>query len=196
MTADRMRGFTLIEILIALAILALISALGYRALGSLADSEAKLTAESVRWRALDGLFARLEADLREAQPRDVRVGGGTEAAWVGDVDERGDAVLRISRAGAEFVFEPGSAGQRLGYRLRGSAIEVLYWPRLDVAPNTAPVAYSLVDGIAGFRVAYLGSDGAWRERWPVLGEPPLPRAVRVVLTLASGEVVERWIALQ
>jgi general secretion pathway protein J len=196
MTRRRRHGFTLIEILIALAILALISVLGYRALASLSDSEAKLTTEAVRWRALDSLFARIESDLREAQPRDVRVGGGTEAAWVGTVDGRGNAELRVSRAGAEFVLETGSAGQRLGYRMRGGAIEVLYWPRLDVPAGTAPVAYSLVDGVAAFRVAYLGTDGAWRERWPVLGEPPLPRAVRIMLTLASGEVMERWIALR
>ena len=189
-------GFTLIEILIALAILALIAVLGYRAVASLADSEAQLTAESVRWRGLDGLFARLEADMREAEPRPVRVAGGTEPAWVGNIDEHGDADLRFSRAGPEFALEPGSAGQRIGYRLRGAAIEVLYWPHLDQPQGAVPVAYALVDGIARFRIAYLGGDGTWRERWPALGEAAVPRAVRVELTLASGETVERWLALR
>ncbi len=189
-------GFTLIEILIALAILALLAVLGYRALASLADSEARLTEESVRWRGLDGLFARLEADMREAQPRESRVAGGTEPAWVGDIDTHGDADLRFSRAGPEFALEPGSAGQRIGYRLRGGAIEVLYWPYFDVPRGSVPATYALVDGIARFRVAYLGSDGAWRERWPALGESAVPRAVRVELTLASGETVERWLALR
>ena len=62
-------GFTLIEILIALAILGLVAVLGYRAVSSLTDSEVRLAAESGRWRELDALFARLEADMRLALPR-------------------------------------------------------------------------------------------------------------------------------
>lgn len=189
-------GFTLIEILIALAILALVAVLGYRALASLTDSEMRLTAEAQHWRALDGLFARLEADMRQAQPREVRTGAATEPALLGNVDPLGNAELRFSRAGPEFGIEPGSAGQRIGYRLREGTVEVLYWPHFDQPANVLPAAYMLATGIAQFRIAYLDSRGAWRDRWPALGEPALPRALRVELTLAGGEAVDRWMALQ
>jgi len=189
-------GFTLIELLIALAILGLVSVLGYRGLAALTDSEAKLAAEAVHWRTLDALFARLEADARGALPRDVRTGAGSEPAWVGGVDGSGDAEFRFSRAGPEFAIEPGSGGQRIGYRLRNGAIEVLYWPFLDQPSAVVPEAHALIGNVARFRVAYLDARGAWRERWPALGEPPIPRAIRVVLTLAGGEVIERWLALR
>jgi general secretion pathway protein J len=189
-------GFTLIELMIALAILALVAVFGYRALSSLTDSEAQLTAEAQHWRELDALFARLEADMREALPRDVRTGNGTEPAWLGDVDGRGNAVLRFSRAGPEFAAEPGRAGQRIGYRLREGAVEILYWPRLDQPASVAPQPYALAGGIAAFRVSYLDARHNWRERWPALGEQPVPRAVRVGITLAGGERIERWLALR
>ena len=192
----RRDGFTLIELLIALGILALVAALGYRALAALTESEARLAAEAGRWAALDGLFARLEADARSALPRDVRTGAGSEPAWVGDADPGGDAILRFSRAGPEFAVEPGSTGQRIGYRLRNGSVEVLYWPFLDQPSSVVPEAYALIGDVAAFRVAYLDAQDTWRERWPVLGEPPVPRAIRVELTLAGGEVIERWLALR
>ena len=189
-------GFTLIELMIALAILALVAVLAYRALSALTDSEVQLTAEAQHWRELDALFARLEADMREALPRDVRTGNGTEPAWLGDVDGTGNAVLRFSRAGPEFTAEPGSAGQRIGYRLRDGALEILYWPRLDQPASVAPRPYTLAGGIAAFRVAYLDARRNWLERWPALGEQPVPRAVRVGITLAGGEQIERWLVLR
>ena len=189
------RGFTLLETLIALAILALVATLGYRAVSALTDSEVQLTAEARRWRTLDALFARLEADVRQALPREVRVGASREAAWVGDLDAEGNSVLRISRAGPEFAPEPGAAGQRVGYLLERGTLSVQYWPHLDHAAAAVPQRFALASGLAQFRLRYLDSNGAWRPQWPGLGEPALPRAVRVELRLADGAEVERVLAL-
>ncbi len=191
-----MRAFTLIELLIALAILALTATLGYRALSSLTESEARLAAEAERWRTLDGFFARLEADIRASVPRDVRYGATSESAWVGGEDARGDAELRFSRSASEFSLDAGGAGQRIGYRLRDGNVEVLYWPRFDRRVDAMPVAYALVGGVARFRIDYLDARGAWRERWPALGESSLPRAVRVELLLDDGNVIERLLVLR
>lgn len=192
----RWSGHTLIELLIALAILGVIAVLGYRALSSLTDSEAKLSSEAQHWRNLDQWFARLEADVRGALPRDVRTGNSSEPAWIGTLDADGNALLRLSRAGPEFAIEPGSGGQRIGYRMRDGAVEVLYWPHLDQPATVAPAAFALVGNVARLQIAYLDTRGGWRERWPIPGETAVPRGMRVLLTLADGTVVERVLALR
>jgi general secretion pathway protein J len=192
----KQHAFTLLELLVALAILAMLSVLGYRAISALTDSELRLSAETTRWRSLDQLFMRLEADVREALPRTSRAGDTVEPAWLGNIDGNGNAQLRFSRAGPEFNVEAGSAGQRLGYRLQDGAIEVLYWPYLDVPNATVPQAYALVDGVARFQIDYLDRNSAWQRVWPQAGEAELPRAIRVTLTLVGGATVERWMVLR
>lgn len=190
------RGFTLLEVLIAVAILALISLLGYRAVAALGDSETRLAAEATRWRTLDLFFARLEADLRQAMPRPARLSGELEPAWLASTDSGGNGLLEFSRAGPEFVLEPGSAGQRLAYRLRNGSVEVLYWGSYDRPRGVEPTPYALLDGVTQFQLAYLTQAGNWASTWPLVGEDDLPRAVKVDVTLASGEVIERWLALR
>ena len=190
------RGFTLLEVLIAVAIVATIAVLGYRAVAALADSETRLSIEATRWRALDAFFARLEADLREALPRSARLGATREAAWLGVADGDGNAALTFSRAGPEFNLESSSGGQRLQYRFRDGMVEVLYWAGYDRVATIAPTAYPLLTDVARFRLAYLTKDGAWVNAWPVTGDTDLPRAARAELTLANGEIIERWMALR
>jgi len=190
-------GFTLLEVLIAITLVAMIALLGYRALSALSDSEGKLTDEAARWRTLDLFFARLEGDLRQAIPRTARLGERREPAWVGNVaDAAGNSALSFSRAGPEFDIEPGSAGQRLAYRFRGGSVEVLYWASYDRPPGVDPIAYSLISDVAGFHLSYLTSNGTWADAWPIPGDAALPRAVRVQLQLVSGEIIERWLALR
>ena len=188
-------GFTLIEVLVALALLALTALLAWRATAALVDGEVRLSEEATRWRTLDLAFARLEADLRQAQPRAVRTPAGHEPAWLAATEANGASAIVFSRAGPEFDAEPGAAGQRLGYRVREAALEVVYWPTLDRSRDES-TAYRLVEGVAGFRVDHLASGGQWIAAWPRFGEPELPRAVRVTLLLASGETIERWFALR
>ena len=100
------------------------------------------------------------------------------------------------RAGPEFSLEAASAGQRLAYRFREGTVEVLYWAGYDRPRGVDPTAYPLLDGVTAFQLAYLTKDGAWVDTWPRTGESELPRAVKVDLTLASGETIERWLALR
>ncbi len=183
----RRSGFTLVELMIALAILALVAVLGYRALASLTDSEAQLTAEAQRWRDLDALFARIEADMRDALPRDVRTDGGTEPAWIGVVD--GDRQCRL----ALLPRRPGVRG-RAGKRRPADRLPLAQrrgrGPLL-AAPRPAVVRCS--QGVrAGDRHRRISGRLPRRARQlaralAVAGESAVPRAVRVALTFASGE---------
>jgi general secretion pathway protein J len=196
MTNPRARGFTLIEVLLALLILGVIAVLGYRAVSSLSDSETKLSNEATRWRTLDLFFSRLEGDLRQAMPRPARFGDTRMPAWIGSADVNGNSTLEFSRAGPEFTLEAGSAGQRLAYGFRDGTVEVRYWASYDRPSNVEPTAYPLVADIAQFHLSYLTRGGEWSDVWPLSGEADLPRAVKVQLALASGESIERWLALR
>ena len=189
------RGFTLIEALLALAIFGVIAVLAYRGTSALTEGEARLSSEAQRWRALEALFTRFEADIRQAVPRSVRAGAAREPAWLGSVLGNQSALV-FTRAGSEFSLEPAPAGQRVGYRLRDGTIELAYWRELDHAEDAQPVVYPLVTDIAGFQLEYLTGDGAWRDRWPLLAEADVPRAVRLTLTLADGARIDRWFTLR
>src|ERR1700681_4938879 len=79
----RRRGFTLLEVLMAVAIVAIIALLGYRALAALSDAETRLAAEVIRWRRLDLFCAPLEGDMLQAVPRPARWGAVLESPWIG-----------------------------------------------------------------------------------------------------------------
>lgn len=195
MSARRTRGFTLVEALLALLIFGVIAVLAYRATSALATGEAQLSGEAARWRTLETLFIRIEADFRQAIPRSVRAGGQREPAWLGTRAPGGSAVA-FTRAGSEFTPEPGIAGQRVAYRLRDGVLELAYWPALDHDGTMQPVVYPLVSDVSSFELAYLARGGAWHDHWPLLGEDDLPRAVRLDLVLADGVRIERTFALR
>jgi general secretion pathway protein J len=195
------RGFTLIEILIALMIFAVISVLAYRATSALTGGEQRLTEEASHWRAIEQVFTRLEADVRQSLPRPLTEGRRTLPPWTGQREPQRRVELQFARAAPGLPTTVATAhGQRMAYvwqkNERGGALELLYWPAFDNAPNTAPQRYLLLDGIALFQVNYLTKSGEWIDEWPRFGEAVMPRAMRVQLAAADGAVIERLFVLQ
>jgi len=193
MTRPPPAGFTLVEMLVALAILAIFALFAWRATAALADGETQLAGEAARWQALDATFARIDADVRAAVPRAIRTIDGAEPAWVGGVDAQGQGTLAFTRGGLDPA-DPLAGGMRLGYRLRGGAVEFLAWPVLDRGTGVEPRAFPLVDRVAALSFTHLDADGRRSDRWP-LGGSALPRGLVVAFTLDDGSRVERWIAL-
>ncbi|MBA2350489.1 MAG: type II secretion system minor pseudopilin GspJ [Pseudomonadota bacterium] len=184
-------GFTLMEVLIALVIMALMSGMAFRGLSAVLDSRERLAAENRKWRDIALLFTRFEQDLTAAVNRRIRdTNNLVIPAFVGKTDPVGayDAHLYFSRMGAGDQTGAMSDIQRVGFRYREGAIEQLLWPVLDQAPRSKPAVIELMRGVKEFEVRYLDRTGTLQTRWPVTAQAnPMPTAVQIIVGLASGE---------
>jgi general secretion pathway protein J len=90
----RQRGFTLVEMLVALTIFALMSVLAYRGLNAVLETRAHLTEDNRRWRDIALTLSQLEQDLSMVVDRPVRDSGGSQPALAGDPNAIGATAAR------------------------------------------------------------------------------------------------------
>lgn len=187
-------GLTLVELIVAVALLALVTVMAYRGLDSMSRANDRTVADTERWRAVALLLERLAADVSQPARRPVRdAAGAVLPTWWGRpvVDPDGsDAQFEFSRKSPS-----GRDDTRLGYRLRRGSVELLVWRVLDRAPGTQAEIYPLLDKVSALRVRHMDAQGAWQDQWPVTAMDPLPRAVAIELTLAEGQTLTRIFAL-
>jgi len=194
----RQRGFTLVEVLVALTIFALMSMLAYRGLNSVLETRAHLSDDNRRWRDIVLTLAQLEQDMSQAVNRPVRDSSGlTQPALLGNPQVRADeAQLSVSRMGSAWQSGVAADVQRHAYRLNNGTLEQLVWPVLDQAPLSAPQVHRLLERVARFELRYLDAGGNWQPRWPLPGVATvLPAALEVVLELDGGTTVTRVFVL-
>ncbi|MDZ7828507.1 MAG: type II secretion system minor pseudopilin GspJ [Halofilum sp. (in: g-proteobacteria)] len=191
----RQRGLTLIELLIATAVFAMVGVMVYAALFSVLDSREATDRQARRLAAVQYAVTRLTDDLRQVVDRPVRSQVPTEGAPLFTPTD-GVRVLTLTRGG-----RPNPADQ-----LRSSLARV-HWvldedDRLlravgvhaDALPGESPQRRLVLDEIDSIEFRFLDDGSRWQERWPPLntgaGVIPLPRAVEVTLDLADwGEIV-------
>ena len=195
----RTSGFTLIEILVALLIFALLAGFGYRGLGAVLDAGERVTAETSKWRDLALVFEHMRLAFAQAAERPIRDRNDAAApafvavAATRNANEPLVAFTRMGYAGHE-----GAAAdqQRIGYRLREERLEQLVWPVLDQAPHTEPMLVPLLAGVHEVSFAYL-HQGKWHPAWPIAeATAQHPAAVQLTLQLASGERYQRVFGLR
>jgi general secretion pathway protein J len=194
----RQRGFTLVEMLVALTIFALMSVLAYRGLATVMQTREHLTEDNRRWRDIALTLAQLELDMGLAVDRPVRGNGDLPLpALVGNPQtvNADDAQLSFSRMGMAWQTSVLADVQRHGYRLNNGTLEQLVWPVLDRAPLSEPVVNVLLERVNRFELRYLDGSGNWQPRWPLSGMTALPAALEVVLELDGGTTVTRVFAL-
>lgn len=190
-------GFTLIEILVAMALVALSSLMAYRGVGALVDGGKHLTGEAQHWLTLERFMAQFENDILYISTRSVRDEGGLLLPpFVGRavVARTFDTHMEVTRFGRDDL-DPPSLGRRIGYRFVPPRVELLVWPVLDRAPRTQPEVVTVLEDVRDFQLRYLGPDNQWRTEWPIAGgRDVLPRAVTLTMELTDGTRFERVVA--
>lgn len=184
----RRGGFTLVEVLIALAIFALIGGAGALVLSQAIDNRFAIKAASDRIADLQRARALLRADIGQAVGRRTRTPTGRpipQPMIAGGAS--GEPLLVLTRSGWS---NPGDDArpslQRVEYRLVEDRLERRASRFLDGArPGPPQVLYR---GVRAARAAFI-RDGAESPAYLVTPDRPLPDAVRLALTLDGyGEV--------
>jgi len=198
--SDRVQcGFTLVELLVAMAVLAVLASVSFRGLSSILEAEAHVQSETRRWNDVAVVIAQLGRDLALSVPRPVRDGAGQVLAAMiisGPSDEtRGQIVL--TRLGDSDSAPSQSGLRRIGYRLRAGILEYLVWPATDSAPNATPSVNPILENVTDMQLRALNQDGSWSAVWPVGQQAnALPRAIEAQFVLAGGERITRIFPLR
>lgn len=187
-------GFTLLEVLVAMAIFAIVAYMAYGGFGAVLKQQQIVDESAARLRAVQFAVRQLSNDFAQLQPRPIReeLGEGWRGALVSGGLELQAAEL--TRAGwANPLARSRPTLQRVAYRVEDGTLIRSYWPVLDRLLEEEPVETELVDGVAELRFRFLDADGQWVDQWPAAdasSDPRLiPRAVEITLELDDwGEI--------
>lgn len=201
---DRQRGFTLLEVLLATALTALVAVMAYAGLSAAVDAAQRHREQVARLGELQSAVGWLVRDLQQLIDRPVRDSRGDELpALLGG--EQSDPLLEFSHAGWNNPREqPRGSVQRVRYRLDGDGMlwreHWLVLDRLDdddqlqsvrLLGGVQRVTLEFLDGKSG-NAAGEALGGEWMEIWPVTrGDSLLPLALRIGLELDGIGRVER-----
>lgn len=193
----RNRGFTLVEVLVAMAVFAVLSVLTYATLSQTLVNRDLLSSSMDRLAAIQRTFRIIERDFLQLAPRPVR-------------DELGDGYLpALSTAfGSGFAVEltrggwtnpmtlPRGTQQRAAYRVEDGELIRYHWNVLDHTLSNEVVAVTMLEQVVNVAFLFMQENGEWTDQWPPLGRAGAagqrlrPRAVQIILELEDeGELM-------
>ena len=207
-------GFTLIEVLVALAITALIAVMAYSYFDQAIRALDSGQAQGEKLDALTTLLSVISRDMNEIAIRGVSDGnGGPEPPLLGGKSEK--VPLTFTKRGWQNpAGMPRSDLQRVSYYVEEEKLMRLYWPVLDKTADAEPVRTELIGGVKELKLRFLdpnplstnGLGGEWVDNWssaasvvlpnqptPPPTKNPLPAAIEITLDLDGwGEIVRLY----
>lgn len=194
-------GFTLLELLLALGIFALVSAMAYGGLRSVLEAHESLSVQTARLAALQKSFLQLARDLEQAVPRGIRDAyGDAQRAFLGEQD-LALGTLEFTRVGRPNPARlTRSELQRVAYGVRDGNLHRWFWAVLDRGDDRSPYEQTLLENVQELRIRYLDSQRTWQETWPpqqdfAQDSSSLPVAVEIVMEVTGVGSVTRLFRL-
>ncbi|ATW05172.1 type II secretion system minor pseudopilin GspJ [Sphingorhabdus sp. YGSMI21] len=172
-------GFTLVEMMVALFIFAMLSVAGVIMLRSAVDSD-EITAENLGQMAeMQRFVSLMEADLSQALPRTHRDDRGDRMpAFASESGGAEAAFLKFTRGGQSNINGQARSNlERVEYRLRDGNLERWRYRMTDGGSIDQPAV--LISNVDTLEVRFRDKRGLWSGRWETERLADLPRAIEI-----------------
>ena len=178
----KQNGFTLVEMMVALFIFALIATNGVVLLSVGVRAQAAATARLDDTAAVRRMSVLLANDFAQVMRRTARASDGAVLRAFTGNDGTGNAlILGYVRGGWSNLENAPRAGvQRVDVVLESGRLERRGYAALD--GNATATAIVLAEGVTAVAMRYRDRKGDWRQRWDEPLIASLPAAVEMTLT--------------
>jgi general secretion pathway protein J len=185
----RAAGFTLVELLVAIFVFAIVSAIAMGGYNELVKQSDIASAGAARTRAVQAAVQRLVLDFTSLEPRPVRepLGDSIQPALRAAADDS-ERIVELTHSGwSNPAGVPRSTLQRVSYRLEDKKLMREYWVVLDRTLTGEPQSAELIDRVKSIGLRFMDGNRSWHEQWPPLGysapDAPQLRPIAVEITL-------------
>ncbi|MFA5530258.1 MAG: type II secretion system minor pseudopilin GspJ [Thiohalomonadaceae bacterium] len=162
----RCAGFTLLEMLVASAVFAILAAAAYGGLNAILQARGETERQAARLAELQSAMTLLSRDLTQLAPREVRSEYGDRLPAISG-GPRSALPLELTRAGwRNPAGHARSTLQRVGYVLDDDVLVRHNWRVLDRAQDSAAYPLRVLTRVRHFQVRFLTANREWTEDWP------------------------------
>ena len=183
-------GFTLVEMIVALAVFAVIGLISTQLVSRVVDHHAVLSDRGARLIEVQRAMHFLKRDLMQLTNRSVRdeLGDQREALLIDN-----DGIVEFTRSGwRNPLRQPRSELQRVAYALEDETLKRYYWSVLDRAQDSRRLEQELLSEVESVEFFVVDRSGNTHAFWPLLGDAgQQPAAIGLRIRIEPYGFVER-----
>jgi general secretion pathway protein J len=192
--ASRQQGFTLIEVLVAIAVFASLSVAAYTVLNQVQRSNAQSMSTVEDLQQFQKAWAIIDSDFRQMALRQWRHEGESPSeyllAWgqgVLDSEQNGVMFTRLGYSNPLSQLPRGEV-TKVGYLIQNEKLQRVWWRYPDTSVGEPSIERTLLSGVESFELEFYNGEG-WLKEWAVKYE--LPYAIKMTLQLEKWGSIER-----
>lgn len=187
-------GFTLLEVLVAIAVFAMLSLSAYQVMNGVQRSDEQSREHSERLKDIQRAIVMMDNDFRQVVARKVRNQGETvsdrilqSSEYLLDSSSYGILFTRTGWQNPQQMF-PRGENVKVGYRIVDEQLERVWFRYPDSVVGTEALVRAILPGVEEMSFRFY-SDKKWLETWDK--PAALPEGVMIKLTLEDYGDIER-----